>query len=125
MKYLAKGIILTCIAALPNFGHAASGQDKSHVPGCECTIFPFKPHPPCANKCSAKFIQEVSAMELEAKLGIDKELQSKILTFQMNANYWATMDEFFTTSDQSDLMKALENADREWLQEKLKQVFEE
>ena len=41
---------------------------------CDCTIFPFKPDPPCFNICTAKYLAVATASELEKIAGIDTNI---------------------------------------------------
>ena len=41
---------------------------------CDCTIFPFKPDPPCFDVCTAKHLAVATASELMTIAGIDSNI---------------------------------------------------
>lgn len=48
---------------------------------CNCTIFPFKPDPPCFNVCAARLIDKAAVEELEFIVGLDKDVAQRIVSF--------------------------------------------
>ena len=45
---------------------------------CDCTIFPFKPDPPCFDICTAKHLSVATASELELIAGIEPNISRLI-----------------------------------------------
>jgi hypothetical protein len=48
---------------------------------CNCTIFPFKPDPPCFTICAARLINKAAVEELEFIVGLDKDVAQRIVSF--------------------------------------------
>ena len=51
---------------------------------CDCTIFPFKPDPPCFDICTAKHLAAATASELEIIAGIDPNISRLIAGIPKN-----------------------------------------
>jgi len=58
----------------------------SKAQNCDCTIYPFKPDPPCYEKCTAKILANAVEEELELIVGLDKHLAGKIVEFDGRRN---------------------------------------
>jgi hypothetical protein len=51
---------------------------------CDCTIFPFKPDPPCFDICTAKHLAVATTSELETIAGIDSNIAQIISSIPEN-----------------------------------------
>ena len=51
---------------------------------CDCTIFPFKPDPPCFDICTAKHLAVATASELKTIAGIDSNIARIIASIPEN-----------------------------------------
>jgi len=51
---------------------------------CDCTIFPFKPDPPCFDICTAKHLAAATASELQTIAGIDSNIAQLISSIPEN-----------------------------------------
>ena len=51
---------------------------------CDCTIFPFKPNPPCHKECSVAILQRASSSSLQKLLGIKDDTAQKIVAARNN-----------------------------------------
>jgi len=49
---------------------------------CDCTIVPFKPDPPCFQKCAGKILSEASVTQLTTIMGLDSALAQKIVAWR-------------------------------------------
>lgn len=45
---------------------------------CDCTIYPYKPDPPCFGRCSAKLVAGLDSNSLVKGLGLRPEVAQKI-----------------------------------------------
>ncbi len=48
---------------------------------CNCTIFPFKPDPPCFKICATSLIDKATIEELEFIVGLDKDVAQRSVSF--------------------------------------------
>ena len=51
---------------------------------CDCTIFPFKPDPPCFDICTAKSLSVATVSELVKIAGIDSNIARLIVSIPEN-----------------------------------------
>lgn len=61
-----------------------SFTNPSIAADCDCTIFPFKPDPPCFDICTAKHLAVATASELETIVGIDSNIARRIASIPEN-----------------------------------------
>lgn len=50
---------------------------------CDCSIFPFRPDPPCFKICAAKMLNDVSPEELQVVLGLPDKIAEKMNSYAM------------------------------------------
>jgi hypothetical protein len=65
-----KAIVLTTTALIVAVG-VAWGE-------CDCTIYPFKPDPPCSRECCGRVLKATSSTELQSILAVNREMAEKI-----------------------------------------------
>ena len=51
---------------------------------CDCTIYPFKPDPPCVDECIAQSLAVANAEELENIAGLDPQIAQMIEKIPIN-----------------------------------------
>lgn len=49
---------------------------------CDCTITPFKPNPPCFNKCAVGLLAGANLKDLQFAFGLKKDTAEKLLEWQ-------------------------------------------
>jgi hypothetical protein len=57
------------------------GTSALAAQNCDCTVYPFRPDPPCAASCSAKLLEKSDYSSLVNILGLKPDTAKQISTF--------------------------------------------
>lgn len=83
---------------------------------CDCTIYPFKPNPPCYDKCTANILATANKDELELIVGLDGDLAKRIVKLDrtgeldslQNYSKVLTKEDFRILSDKLESLNKLQ-----------------
>jgi len=59
---------------------------------CDCTIVPFKPNPPCFERCAAKILSQANFEQLTTIFGLPAPLSNKIVSLPNRTNISSLAD---------------------------------
>ena len=74
---------------------------------CDCTIFPFKPDPPCFKICAARMLNNISPEELQVVLGLSHKVAKTIACYVLGKKEVESLEEYEEVLSPKD-MRTLE-----------------